>query len=94
MARKKNKLPGYLTERSYGLEYGQDTLSIQDSAIKSIQKFVIVDDLLATGGTAKCVCDMLKNKNKKVLALSVIIELTKLNGAKNVGTSVFSEVKY
>ena len=94
MARKKNKLPGYLTERSYGLEYGEDTLSIQDSAIKSIQKFVIVDDLLATGGTAKCVCDMLKNKNKKVLALSVIIELTKLNGAKNVGTSVFSEVKY
>lgn len=94
MARKKNKLPGYLIQRSYGLEYGEDTLSIQDSAIKSIQKFVIVDDLLATGGTAKCVCDLLKNKNKKVLALSVIIELTKLNGAKNVGTSVFSEVKY
>ena len=94
MARKKNKLPGSLVEKSYGLEYGQDTLSIQDSAIKSIEKFVIVDDLLATGGTAKCVCDILKKRNKEILALSVIIELTKLNGANNVGIPVFSEVKY
>ena len=94
MARKKNKLPGSLIEKSYGLEYGEDTLSIQDSAIKSIKKFVIVDDLLATGGTAKCVCDMLKNREKEILALSVIIELTELNGANNVGTPVFSEVKY
>ena len=94
MARKKNKLPGCLLENSYGLEYGEDTLSIQDSAIKPIKKFVIVDDLLATGGTAKCVCDMLKNKNKEILAISVIIELTELNGAKNVGAPVFSEVRY
>lgn len=94
MARKKNKLPGSLIQMSYGLEYGKDTLSIQDSAIKSFNKFVIVDDLLATGGTAKCVCDMLKNKKKEILALSVIIELTELKGANNIGTKVYSEVKY
>ena len=94
MARKKNKLPGSLFEKNYGLEYGKDTLSIQDSAIKYFDKFVIVDDLLATGGTAGCVCDILKDKNKQVLALCVIVELTKLNGANKVGTSVFSEVKY
>jgi len=94
MARKKNKLPGCLIENSYGLEYGKDTLSIQYSAIKSFKRFVIVDDILATGGTASCICEMLKNNKKEVLALSVIIELTELNGAKNVGTSVFSEVKY
>ena len=94
MARKKNKLPGTLIQRKYGLEYGRDELSIQDSAIKSFEKFVIVDDLLATGGSAGCVCDMIKNKKKEVLALSVIIELTQLNGAKNIETPVFSEVKY
>ena len=55
---------------------------------------MIVDDLLATGGTAQCVCDILKRKNKIVLALSVIIEITKLNGAIKVGTKVYSEVKY
>ena len=94
MARKKNKLPGTLIENNYGLEYGKDTLSIQESSINSFDKYVIVDDLLATGGTAQCVCDILKRKNKIVLALSVIIELTKLNGAIKVGTKVYSEVKY
>ena len=94
LARKKNKLPGVLIQESYGLEYGNDSLSIQESSIQPFSKFVIVDDLLATGGTAKCVIDMLENKEKKVLALSVIIEITNLNGAKNTGVPVYSEVKY
>lgn len=94
LARKKNKLPGKLIEKSYGLEYGEDSLSIQDSAIAPFSKFVIVDDLLATGGTAKCVCDILSKKDKKILALSVIIELTALNGAKNINVPTYSEVKY
>ena len=53
-----------LIEAEYGLEYGKDSLTIQESAIKSFQKFVIVDDLLATGGTAKCVKDMLVLKRR------------------------------
>ena len=94
LARKKNKLPGSLIESRYGLEYGEDTLCIQESSIKPYKKFAVVDDLLATGGTAKCIVDMLKNKNKEILGLSVIIELTELKGKELVGVPVFSEVKY
>tara|TARA_Y100000739_G_scaffold220846_1_gene220729 strand:- start:958 stop:1182 length:225 start_codon:yes stop_codon:yes gene_type:complete len=64
------------------LEYGTDTLSIQESAIMEFKKFVIIDDLLATGGTAKCIIDLLKMKKKEILVLSVIIELTQLEGTK------------
>ena len=78
MQEKKNKLPGELVKGDYGLEYGMDSLSIQNSSIKFFKKFVVVDDLLATGGTANCVINMLKNKEKIILALSVIIELTEL----------------
>ncbi len=94
LARKKNKLPGKLIEKTYGLEYGEDVLSIQDSAITPFNKFVIVDDLLATGGTAKCVIDILSKKEKKILALSVIIELTSLKGAQNINIPTYSEIKY
>jgi len=94
LARKKNKLPGIVIERSYGLEYGNDKLCIQESAISPFKKFVIVDDLLATGGTAKCVIDMLNIKRKEILALSVVVELTFLEGTKNLEVPVFSEVRY
>ena len=94
LARKKNKLPGLVIEKSYGLEYGKDKLCIQESAISSFKKFVIVDDLLATGGTARCVIDMLKIKKKEILALSVIVELTFLEGSKTLQIPLFSEVKY
>lgn len=94
LARKKNKLPGLLIEANYGLEYGQDCLSIQESAIQPFNNFVIIDDLLATGGTAKCVIDMLKSKSKEILALCVIVELIKLNGSKSLGIPVYSEVKF
>ena len=94
LARKQNKLPGRIINGTYGLEYGVDSLSIQESAILPFNKFVIIDDLLATGGTAKCVQDMLKTKNKKILALSVIIELSFLNGSKNLDMPVYSEVQY
>ena len=94
LARKKNKLPGKLIEANYGLEYGKDSLSIQSSAIYEYKKFVIVDDLLATGGTASCVSEMLTKENKIILALSVIIELTELNGKENLNMPVYSEVKY
>ena len=57
-----------------------------------IPKFVIMDDLLATGGTAKCKIDMLR-KEKEILALSVVIELSELDGAI-LGIPVYSEVKF
>ena len=94
LARKKNKLPGLVIESKYDLEYGKDKICIQESAIVPFKNFVIVDDLLATGGTAKCVLDILKKKNKKVLALSVVVELSFLEGYKNLNIPIKSEVKY
>ena len=94
LARKKNKLPGLVIEKSYGLEYGTDKLCIQESAISPFNKFVIVDDLIATGGTAKSVIEMLKSKKKEILALSVVVELTFLEGSKNLGIPLYSEVKF
>ncbi len=92
LARKKDKLPGLLIQKDYGLEYGQDSLSLQLSSISNFQKFVIVDDLLATGGTAKCVFDLLSSKNKTILGLHVVIELSALKGKKAINCPVFSEV--
>ncbi len=94
LSRKENKLPGDLIEKEYGLEYGKDKLTIQKSSIKNLNKFVIVDDLLATGGTAKCVSDLLLEQNKEILGLSVVIELTALNGRNNFEYDVTSVVKY
>ena len=94
LARKKDKLPGKVIEKKYGLEYGTDYLSIQKSAISPFKKFVIVDDLLATGGTAGSVIDMLKSEGKEILSLFVIIELLELKGAESLNIPVYSEVKY
>ena len=80
LARKKYKLPGVVIESSYGLEYGSDSLSIQESAILPFKKFVIVDDLLATGGTVNCVANLLNKKKKKVNGLLTVVELIQLNG--------------
>ena len=94
LARKKNKLPGELIQRNYGLEYGEDSLTIQKSSIKNFQKFIIVDDLLATGGTAECVVSMLAETGKEILALSVVIELLSLEGRKRLNIPVFSEIQF
>ena len=79
VARKPGKLPGELITKSYELEYGINSLSIQKSAIEKYQSFVIVDDLLATGGTVTCVSDILKEAGKKINGLSVVAELGHLN---------------
>ena len=63
------------------MEYGQDSLSLQLSSIHKFKSFVIVDDLLATGGTAKCIKDLLETQKKKILSLHVVIELSKLGGS-------------
>ena len=92
LARKKDKLPGLLIQKDYGLEYGDDSLSLQISSIADFHKFVIVDDLLATGGTAKCIFDLLSSKNKNILGLNVVIELSALEGKKILDCPVLSEV--
>ena len=94
LARKKNKLPGKLIEKDYGLEYGKDSLSMQLEAIQKFKSFVIVDDLIATGGTAKCVLDLLESIGKTIVGLHVVIELTSLEGKKALECPVYSEIKF
>ncbi len=94
LARKKNKLPGVLIQQEYGLEYGNDSLSIQLSSISNYKSFVIVDDLLATGGTANCIIDLLNSQSKTILGLNVVIELTALKGRNLVKCPIFSEIEF
>lgn len=82
--RKKGKLPGECIQVSYELEYGTDIFEAQKSAIKKDQKVIIVDDLLATGGTMKAACDLVDKMSGKVLECLVAIELTDLKGRDKV----------
>jgi len=91
-ARKPNKLPGKLIMKRYDLEYGSNTLAIQKKSIEKYQKFNIVDDVLATGGTAKCVSDLLISAGKKITGYSMVIELKQLNGRKNLIGPVNSQL--
>ena len=90
VARKPGKLPGPLLTREYDLEYGKNSLSIQSNALKKFNSFVIVDDLLATGGTVNCVSRLLKDQKKDVLGLLTVIELNKLRGRSKLDFPVYS----
>ena len=74
VARKTGKLPGNLLTREYDLEYGKNIPSIQTNALKKYNSFVIVDELLAIGGTVSCVSELLRDR-KEVLGLITVIEL-------------------
>ena len=94
VARKPGKLPGKLLKKSYQLEYGSNELCIQESAIEKFKTFVIVDDLLATGGTVKCVSEILSKAKKNITGLCVVIELTELNGQSKLSFPVKAEISY
>ena len=80
VARKPGKLPGHTLTREYDLEYGKNSLSIQKNALKKFNSFVIVDDLLATGGTVNCVSRLLQDQKKEILGLITVVELKELKG--------------
>ncbi len=80
MIRKKGKLPGGTIGHEYDLEYGTDTIEIQADAVKKGQRVVILDDLLATGGTMAASIELLNKVGAKVVGTACIIELTFLNG--------------
>lgn len=93
--RKKGKLPGEVIEVSYSLEYGEDVLQINKDIIKKGAKVVIIDDLLATGGTIKAVADLVTKAGGEVVEFDFIIELEEIGGRKNLeGYEVNSLVKY
>ena len=90
VARKPGKLPGQLLTKEYNLEYGKNSLSIQSNALKKFNSFVIVDDLLATGGTVNCVSRLLQDQRKEILGLITVVELKKLKGKLNLNIPVQS----
>ena len=94
VARKPGKLPGDLIEKSYDLEYGSNSLAIQKDSIQKYKSFAIVDDLLATGGTVKCVYEMLRAFNKEVSGLSVVIELRELKGRDKFKFPIESQILF
>jgi adenine phosphoribosyltransferase len=82
--RKKGKLP-FETERvTYDLEYGTDTLEIHRDAVPTGAGVLMVDDLLATGGTMKAACDLIEKVEGKIIGVTCLIELTELQGRKRL----------
>ena len=94
VARKPGKLPGEIIEKSYSLEYGQNSLSIQKKALQKYNSYAIVDDLLATGGTANCVSNILNNCNKQVAGLLVVVELIELKGRLKLNFPIESSIVF
>ena len=93
--RKPGKLPWKTENVSYELEYGTDALEIHEDAITEGQNVLIVDDLLATGGTAEATCKLVSKLGGNIKGLSVLIELEALNGRKRLNQyNVHSLVKY
>ncbi|GAB4413441.1 MAG: adenine phosphoribosyltransferase [Anaerolineae bacterium] len=93
--RKPGKLPAETIAESYALEYGTNTLEVHVDAIEKGQKVLIVDDLLATGGTAKATCGLVEKLGGQVVGLAFAIELTFLNGRDVLkGYNVFSLLQY
>ncbi len=94
LARKPGKLPGEVISNSYDLEYGSNTLCIQKKSINNYTKFCIIDDLLATGGTASSVEKMLSLNDKIITGLVVVVELIKLKGNLRLNCGVDSIIKF
>ncbi|HAE48629.1 MAG TPA: adenine phosphoribosyltransferase [Tistrella mobilis] len=94
MVRKQGKLPGETVPYSYDLEYGSDTIEIQSDAVKPGQRVVILDDLLATGGTMAAAVELFRKVGADVVGAAAIIELTFLEGRKKLDVPVTTLVQY
>ncbi|WP_295140225.1 adenine phosphoribosyltransferase [uncultured Reyranella sp.] len=94
MMRKQGKLPGTTVRHTYSLEYGTDTIEIQQDAVHKGARVVLVDDLLATGGTMAAAVNLLETVGAVVPATAVIIELTFLEGRKKLAPRVETLLQY
>jgi adenine phosphoribosyltransferase len=95
--RKKGKLPGKKISRSYNLEYGTDTLEIHVDALNKGEQVVLVDDLLATGGTGECGYHLVKELGGNVLEFCCVIDLPELKGSeklKAMGLNVYTMIDF
>ncbi|MGD9015208.1 MAG: adenine phosphoribosyltransferase [Candidatus Omnitrophota bacterium] len=92
--RKKGKLPSKTCFATYSLEYGVDTLEMHEDAFKPGMKVLIVDDLLATGGTVKAIIDLVEQLGGEIIGICFLIELTELGGRKQLkGYPIYSLIK-
>jgi adenine phosphoribosyltransferase len=94
MVRKKGKLPGETFSYEYDLEYGTDTIEIQHDAVEAGQRVVILDDLLATGGTMAATADLFRQVGAEVVGAACIIELTFLYGRSKLDMPITTLVSY
>ncbi len=96
LIRKPGKLPAETISEEYSLEYGSDKLEMHKDAVEPGKKVIVIDDLLATGGTVNAACKLLKKAGAEVSAAAFIIELTELNGRKNLpdDIEVISMISY
>ncbi len=95
LIRKKGKLPCETVQKSYDLEYGQATIEIHKDAIKPGQKVLIVDDLIATGGTTKAMIELIEELGGKVIGVVVLMELAGLKGRDKLdGVELKSAIIY
>ena len=94
--RKKGKLPSKVVNLTYSKEYESDTVEMHEDAIEPGQKVLLVDDLLATGGTIKANAEMVEKLGGKIVGMCFLIELEYLHGRENLGTKydVFSLINY
>ncbi len=95
--RKKGKLPAATEREEYALEYGTDTIEIHKDAIEKGQKVLIVDDLIATGGTAMAAAKLVKKLHGEVVELAFIVDLPELGGRKKLehaGYKVYAQTEF
>lgn len=93
--RKKGKLPYRTQSVTYQLEYGMDTLEIHEDAIPANSRVLVVDDLLATGGTVRAVVDLLKGQNVKIVGVAFLVELEFLKGKEKLkDLPIYSVIQY
>lgn len=93
--RKKGKLPWDTHQQSYELEYGVDELEIHTDSVRSGSHVLLVDDVLATGGTARAAVDLIGRMDGKLICAAFLIELLELQGTTKLeGVPVFSLIKY
>ncbi|UGS24773.1 adenine phosphoribosyltransferase [Flavobacterium channae] len=93
--RKPKKLPFTTISASYALEYGTDTLEMHVDAIKKGDRILIHDDVLATGGTAKAVCELVEQLGGEIVQMNFLMELSFLNGSEKLeGKDIFAAITY
>ncbi len=94
LVRKHGKLPWRTHRVSYELEYGSDTLEMHEDAVAPGERILVVDDLIATGGTAAAAVELARRAGAEVVACAFLIELEALGGAKRLGVPCHAVIRY